>query len=119
MSHYRHPATAGHDLNGASRWLAGDPPDCRFDMAIEADLIEEIARIHGYNNVPNSRLLMHSALGLATEARLPLDRAKDLLVDRGYQEAITYSFVDEAIQKPWRLMMTWCACKTPFLPNCR
>ncbi len=75
------------------------PPGCRFDIAIEADLIEEIARIFGYNNLPSSSLLMRSELGKATEAVLDLDRAKDLLVDRGYQEAITYSFVDEDIQK--------------------
>jgi len=75
------------------------PPGCRFDIAIEADLIEEIARIVGYNNLPNSSLLMRSELGKATEAVLDLDRAKDLLVDRDYQEAITYSFVDEDIQQ--------------------
>lgn len=74
------------------------PPGCRFDIAIEADLIEEIGRIYGYNNLPNSSLLMRSELGKAPEAVLPQDRAKDLLVDRGYQEAITYSFVDEEIQ---------------------
>lgn len=75
------------------------PPGFRFDIAIEADLIEEIARIYGYNNLPNSSLLMRSELNSATEAVLDLDRVKDLLVDRGYQEAITYSFVDEDIQK--------------------
>ncbi|MDP1969781.1 MAG: phenylalanine--tRNA ligase subunit beta, partial [Methylobacter sp.] len=75
------------------------PPGCRFDIAIEADLIEEIARIVGYNNLPNSSLLMRSELGKATETVLDLDRVKDLLVDRGYQEAITYSFVDEEIQQ--------------------
>jgi len=74
-------------------------PGFRFDIAIEADLIEEIARIVGYNNLPNSSLLMRSELGKATEAVLDLDRVKDLLVDRGYQEAITYSFVDEEIQQ--------------------
>lgn len=75
------------------------PPGFRFDIAIEADLIEELARIYGYNKLPSSSLLMRSALSPATEAVLDLDRIKDLLVDRGYQEAITYSFVDEDIQK--------------------
>lgn len=75
------------------------PPGFRFDIAIEADLIEEIARIYGYNNLPSSSLLMRSELSPATETVLDIDRVKDLLVDRGYQEAITYSFVDEEIQK--------------------
>ncbi|NOS87660.1 MAG: phenylalanine--tRNA ligase subunit beta [Methylococcaceae bacterium] len=75
------------------------PPGFRFDIAIEADLIEELARIYGYNKLPSSSLLMRSALSPATEAVLDLDRIKDLLVDRGYQEAITYSFVDDDIQK--------------------
>ena len=75
------------------------PPGFRFDIGIEADLIEEIARIYGYNNLPRSSLLMRSELTTATETLLDIDRVKDLLVDRGYQEAITYSFVDEDIQK--------------------
>ncbi|MDP2902378.1 MAG: phenylalanine--tRNA ligase subunit beta [Methylovulum sp.] len=79
-------------------WLVR-PPGCRFDIAIEADLIEEIARIYGYNNLPNNKLLMRSELSQATESVLEIDRIADLLVDKGYQEAITYSFVDEDIQK--------------------
>ncbi len=75
------------------------PPGYRFDIAIEADLLEEIGRIYGYNNLPNSSLLMRSELGKAEEALLPLDRIQDMLVDRGYQEAITYSFVDEDMQQ--------------------
>ncbi|NOU21791.1 MAG: phenylalanine--tRNA ligase subunit beta, partial [Methyloglobulus sp.] len=75
------------------------PPGFRFDMAIEADLIEELARVHGYNNIPNNNLLMRAELSQAAETVLDIDRIKDLLVDRGYQEAITYSFVDEDIQQ--------------------
>lgn len=75
------------------------PPGFRFDISIEADLIEEIARIVGYNNLPSTRLLLRSELGKAPEATLTLDRVQDLLVDKGYQEAITYSFVDEEIQQ--------------------
>ncbi len=75
------------------------PPGCRFDIEIEADLLEEVGRIYGYNNLPNSTLFMRSELGRAEEAILPISRVEDLLVDRGYQEVITYSFVDEAMQK--------------------
>ena len=75
------------------------PPGFRFDIAIEADLIEEIARVYGYNNLPSSSLLMRTELGLVSEGLLEIDRVKDLLVDRGYQEAVTYSFLDEEIQQ--------------------
>jgi len=84
------------------------PPACRFDIAIEADLLEEIGRIYGYNNLPNSRLLMRSELGQAPETVLPIARVEDLLVDRGYQEVITYSFVDESLQQ-------LIAPETPFI----
>ena len=75
------------------------PPGCRFDIAIEEDLLEEVGRIYGYNNLPNSSLLMRSELGKAEEGVLSVSRIEDLLVDKGYQEAITYSFVDEEIQQ--------------------
>ncbi len=75
------------------------PPGFRFDIAIEADLIEELGRVYGYNNLPQSSLLMRSALSQAPEAILEIDQVKDLLVGRDYQEAITYSFVDEELQK--------------------
>jgi phenylalanyl-tRNA synthetase beta chain len=74
------------------------PPGFRFDISIEADLIEEIARIYGYNNIPNTPMLSRLSLAKATETVLEIDRIKDLLVDSGYQEVITYSFVDEDIQ---------------------
>lgn len=75
------------------------PPGFRFDILIEEDLLEEIGRIVGYDNLPSRALLMKTELGKADEAMLPLTRLQDCLVDRGYQEAITYSFVDESLQK--------------------
>lgn len=78
-------------------WLV-TPPGFRFDIAIEADLIEELARIYGYNQLPQTSLLSRSELAKVPEATLELERMKDLLVDRGYQEAVTYSFVDKEIQ---------------------
>jgi phenylalanyl-tRNA synthetase beta chain len=75
------------------------PPGFRFDISIEEDLLEEIARIYGYNKLPSKSLLMRSELAKAPEAEIPLARLQDCLVDRGYQEAITYSFVDETLHK--------------------
>lgn len=73
-------------------------PSWRFDIQIEADLIEEIARIYGYNKIPNVHVKAKLALRAHPEEILSLSRIKYLLVDRGYQEAITYSFVDPKIQ---------------------
>ncbi|MGR9088393.1 MAG: phenylalanine--tRNA ligase subunit beta [Gammaproteobacteria bacterium] len=90
------------------------PPGFRFDIAIEADLIEEIARIYGYNNLPNNSLSIRSDVLPATETVVELDRVKDLLVDRGYQEAITYSFVDEDIQNAVDPNSQWIKLTNPI-----
>jgi len=79
----------------ANEWLVTSP-SYRFDMAIEADLIEEIARLYGYDNLPQNSLNISGSLASVKENTQPLDRIKDLLVDLGYQEAITYSFTDKA-----------------------
>ncbi len=73
------------------------PPGFRFDISIEADLIEEIGRVYGYNNIPKRNPATHMELQPVSEAKLDIERAKDVLVDRGYQEAITYSFVEPAM----------------------
>jgi phenylalanyl-tRNA synthetase beta chain len=77
----------------AEGWQATSP-SWRFDLAIEEDLIEEVARIYGYNNIPNLPPMAHLVMNKQLEADLPLKRARHLLVDRGFQEAITYSFVE-------------------------
>lgn len=73
-------------------------PSWRFDMQIEEDLIEEVARVYGYNNIPDVPLRADLVMTSHREAELALRRVKTMLVDRGYQEAITYSFVDPKIQ---------------------
>lgn len=70
----------------------------RFDIEIEEDLIEEVARIYGYNSIPNNAPLAHLRMREHKEADLELSRIKTALVDADYQEAITYSFVDPKIQ---------------------
>lgn len=79
-------------------WLV-TPPGFRFDISMEADLIEEIGRVYGYNNLPQTSLVMRSELAKASETVTVEARFKDLMVDRDYQEAITYSFVDQAMQE--------------------
>ncbi|MCB1693723.1 MAG: phenylalanine--tRNA ligase subunit beta [Pseudomonadales bacterium] len=73
-------------------------PSHRFDIEIEADLIEEICRIYGYNTMPPNTPLTHLSMLPATEHAVTLDAMKDQLVARGYREAITYSFVDARAQ---------------------
>ncbi|TWX73349.1 phenylalanine--tRNA ligase subunit beta [Colwellia sp. C1TZA3] len=73
-------------------------PAYRFDISIEVDLIEEVARIFGYNNIPNVSPKATLAMCEQKEAQLPLSKLRHVLVNRGYQEAITYSFVDPKVQ---------------------
>lgn len=73
-------------------------PSYRFDIAIEEDLIEEVARIYGYNNIPNVAPTASLAMPQHQESRLSADNFKNVLVKRDYQEAITYSFVDPKVQ---------------------
>ncbi|MBR9789850.1 MAG: phenylalanine--tRNA ligase subunit beta [Vibrionaceae bacterium] len=84
--------------NGESGWVA-IAPTWRFDIAIEQDLIEEVGRIYGYDNIPNQHPVAALKMHNHVEADLPLKRVRDLLVDRGYHEAITYSFVEPEQQK--------------------
>jgi phenylalanyl-tRNA synthetase beta chain len=84
--------------DGESQWQV-TVPSWRFDVSIEADLIEELARIHGYNNLPVSRPNARLAPAVANETTQPLTSLRRQLVARGYQEAISYSFVAPELQK--------------------
>ncbi len=74
------------------------PPSYRFDVSIEADLIEEIARVVGYETLPATLPTLQATAAAVPETRIPMPRFRRLLVDRDYQEVITYSFVDPALQ---------------------
>lgn len=73
-------------------------PAYRFDISIEVDLIEEVARIFGYNNIPNVSPKATLAMCKQPEKNLALSKLRQTLVNRDYQEAITYSFVDPKVQ---------------------
>jgi phenylalanyl-tRNA synthetase beta chain len=74
-------------------------PSCRFDIAIEVDLIEEIGRIYGYERIPTHRGLSPVEMRGRKEVEFDLQQAKQLLVDRDYQEVVTYSFVSPELQQ--------------------
>ena len=74
------------------------PPGFRFDIAIEADLIEEIARIEGYDKLATRRPLVNVQGTTRAESVIGVSQLRRVLVNRGYQEAITYSFVDATMQ---------------------
>lgn len=81
----------------AVEWLV-IPPSWRFDLLIEEDLIEEVARLYGFDNIPEQQASTPAQIAPWTERRMRNERAADLLVDRGYHEAITYSFTDAVAQ---------------------
>ncbi|UZJ58619.1 phenylalanine--tRNA ligase subunit beta [Pseudomonas sp. KU26590] len=70
-------------------------PSHRFDITLEVDLIEELARLHGYNRLPVRYPQARLAPQPRAEAQSDLPALRRLLVARGYQEAITYSFIDQ------------------------
>ncbi|HUW76707.1 MAG TPA: phenylalanine--tRNA ligase subunit beta [Gallionella sp.] len=75
------------------------PPSFRFDLSIEADLIEELARLHGYDNIP--ALAPQAALTILpySELQRPLTHIQKLLVARDYQEIVSYSFLEEQVER--------------------
>ena len=73
-------------------------PSHRFDIEIEEDLIEEVGRVYGYDHIPPLHYPAAHGMDRLPEARVDLRRLRQVLVERGYQEVITYSFVDPALQ---------------------
>ncbi|ROM70898.1 phenylalanine--tRNA ligase subunit beta [Pseudomonas brassicacearum] len=83
----------GISADGAGQWRV-EVPSHRFDISLEVDLIEELARLYGYNRLPVRYPQARLAPQAKAEARSDLPELRRLLVARGYQEAITYSFID-------------------------
>jgi phenylalanyl-tRNA synthetase beta chain len=69
------------------------PPSYRFDLAIEEDLIEEVARIHGYDNIPATPRAHVQRMLPDPETRRGTADLRQRLVDRDWQEVVTFSFV--------------------------
>ncbi|MBE0439959.1 MAG: phenylalanine--tRNA ligase subunit beta [Gammaproteobacteria bacterium] len=88
----------GMTVNPTDQGWQVTAPSFRFDIAIEVDLIEELGRLYGYDLLPETRPQGTVLTATISEHQLATHRLHSLLVDRGYQEAITYSFVDPSIQ---------------------
>ncbi|HEX9159736.1 MAG TPA: phenylalanine--tRNA ligase subunit beta, partial [Rhizomicrobium sp.] len=82
----------------AAGWRVHQPPH-RFDLRIEEDLIEEVARLRGFDSIDESHAIAPQIAGEATESRVATERLLTAMADRGYREVITYSFVDPALQQ--------------------
>src|SRR3984957_16909729 len=79
-------------------WRVHQPPH-RFDIRIEEDLIEEVARLRGFDSITESHATAPQVAGESTESRVTSDRLLTVMADRGYREVITYSFVDPNLQQ--------------------
>ncbi|WP_444902723.1 phenylalanine--tRNA ligase subunit beta [Microbulbifer sp. CnH-101-E] len=69
-------------------------PSFRFDIAIEADLLEELARVYGYNRIPSESFTAELEIAPRPESTIAQDNLEQTLLSRGYYEAITFSFID-------------------------
>ncbi len=79
-----------------SGWAA-TPPSYRFDINLEVDLIEEVARIYGYDGIPQTTAVAETPVARIGESEVDFDRVTQTLIARDYQEVVNYSFVDKDI----------------------
>lgn len=85
------------ESQGSEWWVI--PPSYRYDITSEIDLIEEVARIVGYNQIPSGMPQLKTQFIARSQNEISVARIKRALVDKGFQEVITYSFVDDSLQK--------------------
>ncbi len=92
----RNLTALGAEVERRDNHLIVTPPSFRFDLEIEEDLIEEAVRLFGYDNIPAQPPAAPSRMLPQDETVLDDDTLRQILVGLGYQEVITYSFVDPA-----------------------
>ncbi|MEH6576576.1 MAG: phenylalanine--tRNA ligase subunit beta [Amphritea sp.] len=84
------------ERSGEGEWSVA-VPSYRFDICIEVDLIEELARVYGYNNLPVKVPTAELNMIADDESKVVLRDVRRQLIARGYQEAITYSFIEKGL----------------------
>ncbi|QYR53616.1 phenylalanine--tRNA ligase subunit beta [Lysobacter soyae] len=97
----------------ADGWLA-TPPSRRFDIAIEDDLIEEVARIHGYDRIPTTLPAAGAHIHAPTETRITAQALRAHMVARDWQEALCFAFVDLPLLERWGLADNHVALANPL-----
>jgi phenylalanyl-tRNA synthetase beta chain len=93
----------GMGVEAAGTGYLVTPPSHRFDINREVDLIEEIARVHGYDQLPAIPLNGLQTMLPAEEGKRSLNHMKSALTSRGYQEVITYSFISDETDQDFRV----------------
>lgn len=93
------------------------PPSFRFDISREVDLIEEVVRIYGYQHIPQHKPNLSVTFIPHSEQKLPLQRLRQILVDRDYQEVITYSFISQQLQEMFNPGQKSLALLNPLSPE--
>lgn len=97
----------------ADAWYV-TPPSYRSDLNIEADLIEEVARLVGYQAIPTRLPDSINVDFKIPEDQTPIDDYKNFLIDRGYFEAITYSFISTELAQQFMPNVQLCKLQNPI-----
>ena len=90
------------------------PPSWRFDLEIEQDLIEEVARVYGYDRLPMQMLPVSVSTPESPELSTRIKRCGMRLVERGYCEAVTYSFTEQGLEQIFAPSATPLALRNPI-----
>ncbi|WP_026182249.1 phenylalanine--tRNA ligase subunit beta [Leeia oryzae] len=101
------------DVDGEACFIV-TPPSYRFDILIEEDLIEEVARVYGFENIPSKPPVAEVAMFMPTESVRSVHALRNVLADEDYQEVINYSFVEAKWEKDFAANETPIALKNPI-----
>ena len=107
-------STLGCSYQGAAQGLFVTPPTHRFDLNIEADFIEEIARVHGYENIPATPQVADISLLPQPQRTRDIAEIARHFVNRDYQEILTYSFVDPEWERDFSPTQQSIAIRNPI-----
>ncbi len=93
----------GMRIESTDKGWQATPPSARFDIAIEEDLIEEIARVHGYETIPTTMPAGEIRIAAPSETRVDEGTLRRQLAARDYHEAVTFAFLDAAELQRWQV----------------